>query len=354
MNLPRRFLFLLLFALLAAAPAFAGDPEADWQAVLALEAGPSTKEIHSRDEARAVTLAYLARQEASLRAYLQAYPSGSHAVDAQLRLARLYGTRSDFSGNPADFATALRILDDAFQTAPVERRADFDFARITLSMRRITSPGGPGDPECERLAAQVAAFQDRYPGERRIGPLLAEVATLFDAQPQRKEELLRQALAAARTAELRARVEDDLHRLSLLGQPISVRGVTAEGKGIDLAQYQGRVVLLYFFAGWSAPSMAGLDTLDALRKPFAGQPVEVVGVSLDSSREALQTVLRERGIAWPVLWEERGWKSPLVRGLSLNALPAFWVIDRRGVLRSLNARVDGETLVGRLLQEKIE
>jgi len=348
-----RHLPLLLSLLFVVAPALAGEPEADWQAVLALEAGPAAAEaVHSRDEARSITLAHLARQEASLRAYLKDHPTGPHTVDAQLRLARLYGTRSDFSGNPADFAMALRILDEAFQTAPVERRADFDFARITLSMRRITGPGAPGDPECERLVAQVAAYQARYPGERRIGALLAEVATLFDAQPRRKEELLRQALAAARTPELRARVEDDLHRLSLLGAPISVRGVSAEGKDVDLAQYKGRVVLLYFFAGWSAESLAGLDTLEALRKPFAGQPVETLGVSLDASREALQTVLRERGIAWPVLLEEKGWKSPLVRGLSINALPAFWVIDRRGVLRSLNARVDGETLVRQLLLEK--
>ncbi|MEI8234571.1 MAG: TlpA disulfide reductase family protein [Verrucomicrobiota bacterium] len=353
MNLCRLVPLLFLMAALAAAPVLAGEAEADWQAVLALEAGPPAKEIHSREEARALVLAHLARQEGSLRAYLQAHPAGLHTVDAQLRLARLYGTRCDFSGNPADFATALRVLEEAFRTAPMDRRADLDFTRITLSMHRIASPGAPGgDPECERLAAQAAAFQERYPGDRRIGALLAEVATLFDAQPRRKEELLRQALAAARTPEVRARVEDDLHRLSLLGQPLSVRGVTADGVETGLGQYRGRVVLLYFFASWSPPGMAGLDSLEALRKPFAGEPLEVLGVSLDTSREALRTALHARGITWPVLFEEKGWKSPLVRGLSLNALPAFWVIDRRGVLRSLNARVDGVALLRELLKEK--
>ncbi|MDD5350847.1 MAG: TlpA disulfide reductase family protein [Chthoniobacteraceae bacterium] len=353
MNLRRPpLLLVLLMPLLALAPARAADDETDWQAVQALEAGPSVKEIRSREEARAVTLAHLARQETSLRAYLQAHATGSHALDARLRLARLYATRSDFSGKPEDFATALRILDEAFQTAPVERRADIDFSRIALSMRRVAGMQAPGGAECERLAAQAAAFQERYPGERRVGALFAEVATLFDAQPRRKEDLLRQALAAARTPELRARVEDDLHRLSLLGQPVAVRGVSVDGKAIDLGQYRGRVVLVYFFASWSAPAVAGLDTLEAMRKPFAGQPLEVVGVSLDSSRDALATLLRGRGITWPVAFEEKGWKSPLVRGLSINALPAFWVIDRRGVLRSLNARADGEELVRQLLAEK--
>lgn len=351
MNFRRLPFALWMMTLLLACAAWAGEAET-WQAVLSLEAGPQAREIRTREEARTVTLEHLARQEAQLRAYLQGYPGGAHAVDARLRLARLYATRSDFSGKPEDFALALAVLEEAAPLAPAERRADVDFARLALTMERTAGMRLPAPGECDRLAAQAAAFRERYPDDRRIGALYAEVATLFDGQPRRKEDLLRQALAAARTPELRARVQDDLHRLALLNQPIAVRGVSAEGKAVDLSRYQGRVVLLYFFASWSPPAVAGLDNVEAIRKAFVGQPVEIVGVSLDSSREALAALLSAHGIAWPVVWEQKGWKSTLVRGLSVNALPAFWIVDKRGVLRSLNARVDGETLVRQLLQER--
>jgi len=335
-------LFLLPVSLLA------GEAEA-WKAVLALEAGPSlAREIQTREAARKIVLEHLAKQETALRAYLKAHPKGAHVLDAHLRLARLYATRSDFSGNAADFDTAIRLLERVIQTAPAESRADVDFTRIGLYMRRIATPV---DLACDDLYDHAIAFQQRYPDDRRVAPLLVEVATLFDAEPRRKKNLLQRAHMAARTPEVRARIEDDMHRLALLGQPLPLHGTTADGKAIDLADYRGKVVLLYFFASWSAPGVAGLESVQIMRKSFVGEQFVTLGISLDSADETLQELLRTHNVTWPVIQEKEGWKSPLIRGFHLNALPSFWLIDRKGALRSLNARVGGEMLVKELLQE---
>ena len=345
-----RLLLALLLLPLAAFAQTAERTEEDWNAVLALEAGPQqTTEIQSREQARTVTLAHLDKQEARLRAFLRDHPQSPHAVDAQLRLARLLATRSDLTGKPAAFDAAQRLLAEALKTAPEERRADLAFARIALGMRRIAVPT---DRDREALVEQMNAFQSGYPNDRRVAPLITEVATLFDDQPRRKQALLNQAMAAARTPELRARIEDDLRRLALLGRPIDVRGATANGTEVDLARFRGKVTLVYFFATWSAPSLAGLAEVEYLRKTFAKEPVEVLGVSLDATPQALDAALKARAIAWPVLFDGKGWKSPLVRGLSLNALPTLWIVDRQGCLRTLNAKTQSEALVRELLKEK--
>jgi len=347
---PRLLLALLLLPLLAFAQSVAqSNTEADWQAVLALEAGPQQTEIRTREQARTVALAHLDKQEASLRAFLRNHPASPHAIDAQLRLARLLATRSDLTGKPAFFDAALRLLSEALQTAPEERRADLAFARIALSMHRIAIPT---DQDRDALTEQMNAFQASYPNDRRVAPLITEVATLFDDQPHRKQVLLNQALAAARTPELRARIEDDLRRLALLGRPIEVRGATASGEEVDLARFRGKVALVYFFASWSPPSLAGLAEVEYLRKTFAKEPVDVIGVSLDPTPEALEAALKPRNITWPVIFDGKGWKSPLVRGLYLNALPTLWIVDRQGCLRTLNAKTESETLVRELLKEK--
>ena len=346
-----RFFLLLLLPFWALAQQTAPDrAEADWNAVLALEAGPQqTAEIPTREQARTLALAHLDKQEKGLRDFLRSYPQSPHAVDAQLRLARLLATRSDLSGKPSYFEAAQRLLAEALKTAPEERRADLAFARIALGMRRVAIPT---DKDREVLTEQMNAFQKGYPNDRRVAPLITEVATLFDDHPRRKQALLTQALAAARTPALRARIEDDMRRLALLGRPIEVKGTTASGEEADLARFRGKVALVYFFAGWSAPSLAGLEEVEYLRKTFAREPLEVLGVSLDADRQTLEAALKAREIAWPVIFDGKGWKSPLVRSLSLNALPTLWIVDRQGCLRTLNAKTESEALVRALLKEK--
>ncbi|MCX6967788.1 MAG: TlpA disulfide reductase family protein [Verrucomicrobia bacterium] len=340
---------LLLAAFLLPLVALATDrAETDWNAVLALEAGPQNLEIHSREEARTVTLAHLYKQEAGLRNFLREHPGSLHVVDAQLRLARLLATRCDLTGKAAFYQAAQRLLNEALASAPEERRADVAFAQIALGMLRMPVPT---DRDRDLLTGQMNAFQTHYPNDRRVASLIAEVATLFDDQPRRKQALLNQALAAARTPELRARIEDDLRRLALLGRPIELRGKTATGADFDLAQFRGKVSLVYFFASWSPPSLAGIAEVEYLRKTFAKETVAVIGVSLDPTPEVLDATLKVRAIPWPVLFDGKGWKSPLVRSLSINALPTLWVIDRQGKLRTLNAKTESEALVRELLKE---
>ena len=216
-------------------------------------------------------------------------------------------------------------------------------------MRRMTTAA---DQDRETLTSQIYAFKASYPDDRRVAALLAEIATLYDTQPQRKRELLNEALTAATTPELRARIEDDLKRLSFLGRPLDIRGVTLGGAPFDLTQCRGKVTLIYFFATWSAPSVVALEEVESVRNTFAKDPVEVIGVSLDSSREALEVTLKSRNITWPVLFDGKSWKSPLVRSLSINAIPTLWLVDCQGNLRTLNARVQTTALVQVLLKGK--
>ena len=344
-------LTLALLTLLFAAPLFAEEPinsQAAWEEVLALDAGPQAP-ITSRDAAQSVSLEYLARQDAALRHFLKTYPNDPHAVDAQLRLAHLLTTQSDLIGNPAPHEAALRLLADALKTAPAPRRADLAFARIALSMHRITIPT---DADRDAITTQMLWFQTNYPNDRRVAALMVEIASLFDARPKQKEKLLKQAFQAASTDDLRARITDDLRRLDFLGQPVSVRGTTADGVPVDSAQLRGKVILVYFFASWSAPSIAAMDEVDYLRKTSPEDQLAVIGVSLDANRAPLDDLIKSRGMTWPVIFDGKGWRSPLVRGLAINAVPTLWMLDRKGHLRTLNARTDSEALMRVLLKEK--
>lgn len=354
-KLSRYALLLIVFAI---QPLHASEPvppatpissEADWQAVLALDAGPQGNAITSREEARRVGLDWLAKQELVLRRFLKNHPDDSHAVDAQLRLAHLLSTRSDLAEDDSFYQAALQLLDDSVRTAPESRQADLAFAKIVLIMHRLIAPN---EVSRDALAGRIAVFKKEFPKDRRVPELMVELASLYDNQPQQKQTILKKALELTHSEELQARINDDLKRLNFLGQTVAVYGSTTAGTDVNVALFRGKVVLVYFFATWSVPSVAGLDEVENLRKLFRPDQFAVVGVNLDSSRGAMESLTERRGIAWPIIWDGRGWNSPLVRGLAINTLPTLWILDKKGILRALNARAESETLIRTLLQEK--
>ena len=260
---------------------------------------------------------------------------------------------NDLQSKFRPFEAAVQLLDRAIRTAPESKRGDVAFARIAVAMRRITIPT---EKDRGEITSEVLRFQHQYPNDRRVAALLVEAATLFDEQPKRKLALLNQAMQSARSDEIRARINDDLKRIGFLGKPVPVRGETADGTKVDVAEFRGKVVVIYFFASWSPPSIAGLQEVRYLRTLFPPAQMEILGVSLDQTRESLEAVLATgpsgSPIA-PVIWDGKGWASPLIRQLALNALPTLWILDRSGNLRTLNARTESETLVRSLLAEKV-
>ncbi len=347
MRRARLLVILVAFAVATAAQA-AGPADEDWQAIVALDAGPR-EQPPTKEAVAQMVQAHLAQQERALRNFMTAHPQDARGFEARLRLARLLQIRADFDGSERPRAEAQRLLDELEKTATPEQRPELDFARIARLMRSLRAPTNAQREELLRAARQ---FQSAHPTDRRLASLFAEVATLFDHQPVTKEALLEDARALATDEELQARIADDLKRVRLLGQEVPLAFTSVQGQEIHRDALQGRPVFVIFFAQSSPPSMTALAKL---QQETAGLPkgsVRVIGVSLDEKRETLAPLLKARGLSWPVACDGRGWQGPLVRELGINALPTVWLLDARGRLRSLNALEGAAAKARGLLQER--
>ena len=326
---------LVVFALSQTA-AQAGDADEDWKAITALDAGPQEK-AQTPAALREMILAHLGRQERALRGFLGAHPQDARIFETRLRLARLLQIRGDFEESEKLRAEGRLLLDDLEKSATPGQRVEVDFAKVTRLMRNLREVTPARRAE---LLAAARKFQTAHPADGRLAALLAEVATLFDAQPKLKEALLTDAQPLATDDELKARIADDLKRVRLLGAEVALSFTSVQGREIKLADFRGRAVLVVFFA---APSQPSLDAVASVQRAVAELPpgsVQVLGVSLDEKRETLDAVIKARALTWPVAFDGKGWESPLVRGLGINAVPTVWLLDTRGRLRSLNA-LDG-------------
>ncbi len=322
---------------------WAGSAEEDWAKVTALDAGPKS----TQGDARGVAAAHLDRQENALRSFLSEHGGDAHAFEAGIRLARLLQIRGGIEGSRKAFEDAAHILDSLAKSATPEQRVEVDFARVTFLMRTL-SPGSTQGRD--RLLAAARNFQHAHPDDRRVAPLLAEVSSLFLLQPQTMRALLDDADTLATETHLRGRIADDLRRIDLLGQPVTLNSQTTDGKPFDLEDAHGSIVALVFFAAWSPLSVSTLETMKRATAPF--KDVRLIGVSLDSELPPLTAALREKGIADSVVYDGKSWESPAIRTLGINSLPTVWLLDRKGRLRSLDGTQSTASQLRQLVGER--
>jgi AhpC/TSA family len=343
-----RFLVFCLLPLLIPLRVDAGPAE-DWRHILSLDTGPKRKPT-TREEANLLARNHLLIQRKAVEQFLAKYPGDPLTFDAKLKLARILAAEGMITGDQSKVDEALRLLGDLEKTPGVarERLADAGFARASLSMQ---NQNGGAQQIRDSIISSARNFAARYPGDRRGPRLLVEAATVCDDFPNQKRDLLDEALRLTDEEALKRRISDDYRRLDLLGKPLELKLAAQDGAEISLARLRGYVVVLIF---WSASSPHSLLWLRDFRTAWESLPkdqIRVVTVSLDESRKTLDSRLRELRANWPTHFDGMGWRSPVARRLGINALPSVWILDKRGILRTINARSSYETWIRQLLGE---
>jgi AhpC/TSA family protein len=321
----------------------------DWNYILALDAGPKKKPA-TREEAALAARNHLHIQRKAIERFLLNHSGDARVFDAKLRLARVVAAEGKMSNDQARIDQALELFADLEKSTgvPREKLADAGFSRASFVMQ--SQQGGP-ERTRESIIRSAQNFTAKYPGDRRGPRLLVEAATVCDDVPNQKRELLEEALRLTDEEPLKRRITDDLRRVELLGKTLDLKMSSSAGSQIDLAELRGNVVVLIF---WSSDSPHSLLWLRDFRSSWDTLPkdrLRVVTVSLDEGRAAFDSRFRELRADWPTHFDGLGWRGAIPRSLGINALPTVWMIDKRGVLRSINARANYETWIRQLLSE---
>jgi thiol-disulfide isomerase/thioredoxin len=192
---------------------------------------------------------------------------------------------------------------------------------------------------------------------------LSEMRTLATSNPQDPgvRWMLNLMPAHAASKELQANVDKLVKELLaqqkpkvLEGKPIVVEGVKLDGSKFSTADWKGKVILVEFWATWCGPCVADMPRVKKAYQQWHGKGLEIVGVSSDEDPAKLARYLDEhREMVWPQLFDPKkpGW-HPLNSEYALGDLPVMFLIDRKGILRSVEAWETFEQLIPRLLDEK--
>lgn len=106
-----------------------------------------------------------------------------------------------------------------------------------------------------------------------------------------------------------------------------------QGKEHDIAEWDGKVVLINFWATWCPPCVKEMPALMQLRETYQSRGFEIVGVALDN-KDAVINFIDPLGIEYPILLaEQEGIPLAQQYGDRLGILPYTVIIDRNGIVR---------------------
>ncbi len=116
-----------------------------------------------------------------------------------------------------------------------------------------------------------------------------------------------------------------------LGKPAAdIDSPRLDGSPFSLTEKKGKVLLLFFWASWCPYSRSALSGIQAIYERYADRDdFEIIGLSLDRSRDSLSDFITSRGIRWVNLYEDgKAWNSGAAKSYEVRAIPSRWVVDR--------------------------
>jgi thiol-disulfide isomerase/thioredoxin len=239
---------------------------------------------------------------------------------------------------------------DAEKTAEAEKIDEMTSLR---NFQMALRDGTAGDELTKRAVEHVQNFPDS-PRNNAVAQMLMMTLTR-GLDEQQSIDVLRKLsqngdmplLAEAADA----RIEQLEKLLQLKEEPLELKFTAVDSREFDIEEYRGKVVLIDFWATWCGPCVAGMPELIDLHKKHHEAGLEIVGISFDRDKEALEKFVDEHEMPWVQYFDGKTWDNDYGQRYGIRAIPTMWLVGRDGKVVDFSARMNLAEKVEKLLTE---
>jgi thiol-disulfide isomerase/thioredoxin len=272
------------------------------------------------------------------------YPTDSRRWDAKLLLGRAEWMRAEIHHRPQDNAGMIQVTKEviAAPDASPTTKADARYLQLVARVELFTASGASGDHAA--VDADVARFRKDYPDDMRGLRLQFHLARILEERdPAAAESMLRE-LEGSQNIQVAAMAQQQMERLhkerQLAARPLDLKFKAVDGADVDLAKLRGKVVLVDFWATWCGPCRMEVPNVVATYQQLHKDGFEIIGVSLDQDKDKLLNFTKQAGMTWPQYFDGKVWANEISSRNGVNSIPAAWLVDKKGFVRSTEARGD--------------
>jgi thiol-disulfide isomerase/thioredoxin len=118
-------------------------------------------------------------------------------------------------------------------------------------------------------------------------------------------------------------------------QAVDFDKTSLAGQSVKLSALRGKVVLVDFWASWCEPCKKELPLLGKMAARLHGRGIEIVTINVDDTRDKADAFIRAHGLGQLIVLADAD--KSIVGKYEPPKMPTSFMIDRSGVVRSVNA-----------------